>query len=93
MNIEESVIDKLKVLPLEKQKEVLDSIELVHQESQPRQPRRNLKGLWKDLNIQITEKDIIEARRELGAIFQRKIFDEFAYCRYSCIRLVSSGFR
>ena len=74
MNIEQAVIDKLKVLPLERQQEVLDFIDFVHQRSRPKQPRWNLKGLWKDLDIQITEKDLTEARREMWADFSREDF-------------------
>ena len=74
MNIEQSVIDKLKVLPLEKQQEVLDFIDFVHQKSRPKQTRRKVKGLWKDLNIQITEKDITDARREVWGDFKREDF-------------------
>jgi hypothetical protein len=59
---------------LEKQQEVLDFIDIVHQKSRTRPPRRKLKGLWKDLDIQITEKDLTEARREMWADFSREDF-------------------
>jgi hypothetical protein len=34
-------------------------------------PRRSLRGFWKDLNIQITEEDIAEARREMQGAFRK----------------------
>jgi hypothetical protein len=40
---------------------------------EPKEPLRSLRGLWKDLNIEITEEDIAEARREMWGNFPRDI--------------------
>jgi hypothetical protein len=74
MNIEQTVMEKLKILPMEQQQKVLDFIDIIHQKSQMKQPYRELKGLWKDLNIEITEKDITEARLEVWADFSQEGF-------------------
>jgi hypothetical protein len=71
MTIEEQVLEKLRDLPPEKQKEVLDFVGLLKEKNGPRLPRRSLLGLWADLNIHLTEKDIAEARREMWGNFPR----------------------
>ncbi|MCI2429033.1 DUF2281 domain-containing protein [Candidatus Acetothermia bacterium] len=73
MSIEESVLERIRALPPEKQKEVLDFVEFLHKKSHTSQPRRSLKGLWADLKVDITEEDITEARREMWGSFPREI--------------------
>ena len=70
--IEQTVLEKLRALPPEKQQEVLDFVEFLEHKSLPKQPRRSLKGLWADLGISITEEDIAEARREMWGNFPRE---------------------
>jgi hypothetical protein len=74
MNIEQTVVEKLRALPLERQQEVLDFVEFLEQKSTSRlpRPRRSLEGLWADLGIQITEEDIAEVRREMWGNFPRE---------------------
>jgi hypothetical protein len=65
--IEEAVVAKLRELPVEKQQELLDfANSLAPTEKRPRQ---SLYGLWKDLNISISEEDIAEARKEMWGSF------------------------
>ena len=73
MTIEQAVVEKLRVLPVEKQREVLDFVEFLHRKSMPKPPRRGLKGLWADLKIDITEDDIAEVRREMWGNFPRGV--------------------
>jgi hypothetical protein len=73
MTIEEQVLEKLRDLPPEKQKEVLDFVDSLKDKDGSKQPRRSLLGLWADLNIHITEEDIAEARREMWGNFPRDI--------------------
>jgi hypothetical protein len=62
-------------LPVEKKQEVLDFVEFVHARSVPKRPRRSIVGLWADLNVDITEEDIAEARREMWGNLDRKFED------------------
>jgi hypothetical protein len=39
----------------------------------PRNPLRSLEGLWEGFGIEITDKDIAEARREMWSNFPREI--------------------
>lgn len=73
MNLEQQVLEKLRELPPEKQKEVLKFVAFLQEKEGVRQPRRSLLGLWSDLNVHITEEDIVEARREMWGNFPRNI--------------------
>lgn len=69
MAIEQAVAAKLKLLPPEKQIEVLDFIEFLQQKNRGNSKRHSLKGLWADLNIEISEEDIAEVRKEMWKKF------------------------
>jgi hypothetical protein len=73
MTIEEKVLEKLRDLPPEKQKEVLSFVESLKGDGGTKKPLRSLEGIWEDLNIDITEEDIAEARREMWGNFPRDI--------------------
>lgn len=72
MRIEQTVLEKLRSLPLEKQQEVLDFVEFLQQKSSVKRPRRSLKGLWADLNVDVTSSDIAQARSEMWGNFPRE---------------------
>jgi len=73
MTLEEAVLETLRELPVDKQQEVLDFAQYLKQKTAPKRPKRSLKGLCADLNIQITEEDIAEARQEMWGNFPREI--------------------
>jgi hypothetical protein len=73
MTIEEQVLEKLRDLPPEKQKEVLDFVDFLKKKNCAKKPRRSLLRLWADLNFHVTEEDITEARREMWGNFPRDI--------------------
>jgi hypothetical protein len=73
MTIEQQVLEKLRDLPPEKQKEVLDFVDHLKEQNGPKKPLKSLLGLWKDLNFHVTEEDIAEARREMWGNFPRDI--------------------
>jgi hypothetical protein len=73
MDIEQSVIEKLRLLPAVKQQEVLDFIEFLGQKNTTvKHPRRNWIGTASDLNVDLTEEDMAEARREMWGNFPRE---------------------
>jgi hypothetical protein len=73
MTIEQQVLEKLRDLPPEKQKEVLDLVDSLKALDNSKRPRRSLRGLWADLNIHVTEEDLAQARREMWGNFPRDI--------------------
>lgn len=72
VNLEQAILENLRQLPPEKQQELLDFAEFLRQKTAPKQPRRILKGLWANLDIDITEEDIAEARQEMWGNFRRE---------------------
>ena len=73
MTIEEMVLEKLRGLPPEKQKEVLEFVDSLKPAEGAKKPLRSLEGLLEDLHIDITDEDIAEARREMWGNFPRDI--------------------
>ncbi|MGE5321918.1 MAG: hypothetical protein ACM3SW_03610 [Actinomycetota bacterium] len=71
VTIEQQVVEKLRELPPEKQKEVLVFMESLQGTEATSSPRRSLLGLWEDLNSHITTQDIAEARQAMWGSFPR----------------------
>ena len=73
MNIQETVLENLKDLAIDKQKAVLEFVKFLkyQQENQPSSPS-TLRGLWADLNFSITEEDIASAREEMWGNFAER---------------------
>jgi hypothetical protein len=65
MSIEELVIEKLRRLPHDQKKEVLEFVEFLQRRNGERRPLQSLHGLWADLGVEISEKDIADTRREM----------------------------
>ena len=74
MSIEELVVEKLRDLPLDRKKEVLAFVESLREKKGANQPLKSLYGLWADLGVEISEKDIADARREMWSTFPRESF-------------------
>jgi hypothetical protein len=74
MSIEELVVEKLRDLPLDRKKEVLEFVESLREKKAASQPPKSLYGLWADLGVEISEKDIDDARREMWGTFPREFF-------------------
>jgi hypothetical protein len=72
-NIKQAVVDIIDVLPPEKRQELLSFAEFLHSKNTIRQPRRSIAGLCADLDINITEEDIREARQEMWGNFPKDI--------------------
>ena len=64
MEIAEFIFEKIRLLPPDKQQEVLRFVESLQRKAAGKRPRRSLRGLWADLAVRLTAEDIAEARRE-----------------------------
>ena len=73
MTIEQQVLEKLRDLPPDKQKEALDFVDFLKGKNSRKKPRRSLLGLWENLNTHVTEEDIAQARREMWGNLPRDI--------------------
>ncbi len=76
MTVEETVFEKIKVLSPNRKQEVLDFVEFLEEKEAKSHPRRSLYGALADLNINLTEEDFREARREMWGNFPREHFFE-----------------
>ena len=74
VSIEQAIVENLRVLPPEKQQEVLDFIEFLKAKSRLKVDRRSIKGICADLGVHITEEEIAEARQEMWGNFPGKDF-------------------
>ena len=71
MNLEQAVLDKLRELPPNQQQEVLDFAEFLQQKNLLKRPLKSVKGMWANLDMDITEEDIAQARKEMWGNFPR----------------------
>ena len=65
MAIEDAILYKVRRLPPEKQQALLKFADSLDAAARP-QSLRSPEGLWADLNIDISEEDIDEVRRDSG---------------------------
>lgn len=69
MSLVESFLEKLRQLPPDKQREAIDFVEYLHKKSSTTGAERSLKGLWKDLGVDISEEDLAQSRKEMWGNF------------------------
>jgi hypothetical protein len=75
MTLEQAILDAVRALPANKQQELLDHAQQLRDEAtQPRKPRHSGRGLWADLNIDLSAEAIDEARWESWKNFPRDDF-------------------
>ena len=66
------ILDVVRALPADKQREFLDHVKRFPDEAmQPREPRKSGRGLWADLNIDLGAEVIDEARRKIWKDFRQ----------------------
>ncbi len=76
MTSEEVLLEKYKILPQNRKNELLDFAEFLEQKELVKKPRVSLKGIWADMNANITEEDIREARNEMWRGYTKDTEDE-----------------
>lgn len=70
MTLEQEILTALRGLPAEKQREILDHAKHARDATSDAQPRKSGRGLWADLNIDLSAEEIDEARREMWKNFR-----------------------
>jgi len=73
---EEVLLEQIKVLPPDLKQEVSHYIEFLQTKIKNTTPRVSLEGIWADMNVNISEEDIAEARKEMWSNFPREHFFE-----------------
>ncbi len=73
---EEVLLQKIKVLPPDLKQKAIEFVESLQSEAQKKTPRVSLKGIWADMNVNVTEEDIREARNEMWRGYTKDTEDE-----------------
>jgi hypothetical protein len=73
--LDQTILQKMRELPLERQQQVLDFIEFMTRKeaAQTQRKRRNIIGLLSDFGTDITVEEIRELRREMWGNFPRDV--------------------
>jgi hypothetical protein len=72
MSLEEAILEAVRTLPAEKQREVLNHAAKLRDEAGKKSPFKSVKGLWGDLGISLSPEEIDENQRELWRNFPRE---------------------
>ena len=71
MSVEDAILERVRTLPPEKREEVLRFAVSLSEPRETRAPLRSPRGLWADFDVDISEEDIAELRREMWKNFPR----------------------
>ena len=71
--MEKSLLEKWRALSPERQKKAIEFVESLDEVNGNKHNTKSSRGLWKKLNIDISEAEIDEIRREMWANFPRDI--------------------
>ena len=69
---EEVLLEKIKVLPPNLKQKAIDFVESLQSRAQKNTPRVSLEGIWADMNVDVTDEDIREVRKEMWKNFPRE---------------------
>jgi hypothetical protein len=72
MSLEQAILEAVRVLPAEKQQEVLNHAAKLRDEAGSKRPSKSVKGLWADLGISLSAEEIEESRRDMWRNFPRE---------------------
>jgi hypothetical protein len=72
MSIEQAILEAVRALPVDQQKEILLHVTRLREESSPKKPFKSVKGLWADLGISLSAEEIDENQREMWKNFPRE---------------------
>ncbi len=76
MTSEEVLLEKFKVLSPDLKREVEHFVEFLQTKVQKKTPRVSLEGIWAEMDVNLSEEDFREARREMWQNFPREHFFE-----------------
>jgi hypothetical protein len=72
MSLEQAILEAVRALPADKQREVLSHATRLREETAPKTPFKSIKGLWADLGICLSTEEIDENQREMWKNFPRE---------------------
>jgi hypothetical protein len=77
MSVEQAIIEAVRALPPDKQRELLDHANSLRHEARAKKPFKSVKGLWSDLGISLSGEELDENQREMWKNFPQ---DDFQSC-------------
>jgi hypothetical protein len=69
MSLEQAILEAVRALPAEKQREVLNHAARLRDEAGKKSPFKSVRGLWVDLGISLSPEEIDENQREIWRNF------------------------
>ncbi len=69
MSVEQAILEAVRALPADKQREILSHATRLLDESAPKKPRKSVKGLWADLGVSLSADEIEANQREMWRNF------------------------
>lgn len=72
MSLEQAILETIRALPAEKQREVLAHATRLRAETGRTRPFKSVRGLWTDLGVSLSPDEIDENRREMWRNFPRE---------------------
>ena len=72
MSLEQAILEAVRMLPAEKQQEVLNHAARLRDEAGGKIPFKSVKGLWVDLGISLSAEEIEGNRRDMWRNFPRE---------------------
>ena len=72
MSLEQAILEAVRSLPPEKQREIYDHAKRLRAESSKKPPFKSVRGLWAHLGIPLSAEEIEENQREMWRNFPRE---------------------
>jgi hypothetical protein len=72
MSLEQAILEAVRALPAEKQREVLNHASRLRDETGPKKPFRSVRGLWADLGVSLSPEEIEGNQRDMWRDFPRE---------------------
>jgi hypothetical protein len=73
MSLEEAILEAVRALPAEKQREILDHAARLREQESSKPRFRSIKGLWSDLGVSLSAEELDENQREMWRGFPRVV--------------------
>ncbi len=74
MSLEQAILEAVRALPPEKQREIYDHAARLRAEVTKKPPFKSIEGLWAGLGVSLSAEEIDEVQREMWRNFPRDDF-------------------
>jgi hypothetical protein len=71
MSLEQAILEAVRGLPAEQQREILNHAARLREEAGRKRPFKSVRGLWADLGVSLSAEEIEENQRDMWRDFPR----------------------